>query len=157
MTHRLSCLPFLAAALLPLTACNMQMYADSEGHFEGSIEVGTLAVASAGSDEASKDLPPIGSLHLLGYAVSSDFHGDGAISLGMLALDANGQAILETDIYLEADVTCDVSFPMGGASRSARPTSPTRTSRSRWPSISTAAAAWTAAIPRAGAFLPARG
>jgi len=72
-------------------------------------------VASAGSDEASKDLPPIGSLHLLGYAVSSDFHGDGAISLGMLALDANGQAILETDIYLEADVTCDVSFPMGGS------------------------------------------
>ncbi|MBW2459467.1 MAG: VWA domain-containing protein [Deltaproteobacteria bacterium] len=115
MTNRLTCLPFLAAALLPLTACDMSLVADSEGNFEGTIEIGTLAVTSAASDEASKGLPPIGSLHLLGYSVSSDFHGDGAISLGMLALDINGEAILDADIYLEADVTCDVSFPMGGS------------------------------------------
>ncbi len=115
MTTRYSSLALLAATLLPLSACDLSMSGDTEGNFEAELEIGRLNATSAASDEASRDLPPIGELHLLGYSVSSQFHSDGAISLGMLAMDTTGEAILDSDIYLEAEVTCDVSFPMGGS------------------------------------------
>ena len=115
MTNDLTCLPALAALLLPLSGCVLSASAD--GSVEAEIEIGTLHATSAASDEASRELPPIESLHLLGYAVSGGFHGDGAIRLGVLALDGAGEAILDSNVYLDAQVTCDVSFPMGGSIR----------------------------------------
>ena len=113
MTKDLTCLPAVASLLLPLYGCSFA--ASAQGDVE--IEIGTLHVASAESDDASRGLPPIEELHLLGYAVSGGFHHDGAIRLGVLALDDAGRAILDGDIYLEAQVACDVSFPMGGSVR----------------------------------------
>lgn len=114
MTKHLTSLSLLATTLLPLAACNFSLAGDSEGNFSASVEIGKLSAASAESDAASQALPPIEELKLLGYQVSSDFHDNGAIALGVLALDANGEAILDSRLYLEAEVSCDVSFPMGG-------------------------------------------
>lgn len=115
MIKDLTCLPALAALLLPVSGCIFSASAD--GTVEAEIEIGTLHAVSAESDDASRSLPPVESLHLLGYSVSNSFHDDGAIRLGLLALDANGEAILHNDLYLEAQVTCDVSFSMGGSIR----------------------------------------
>jgi hypothetical protein len=88
-----------------------------EADVNGALDVklGQAHAASAANDEASKALPPVSSLAVLGYQVSKNFHSDGLVRITLLPVDDKGGAILDDKIFVEIDATCNVPFPMNAS------------------------------------------
>lgn len=87
---------------------------DADVDAVADLRVGYAHAASAESDEASKALPPVANMSVVGYRVSKGFHDDGLVHLTLLPRDGGGAAILDPKLYVEITATSNVPFPMNG-------------------------------------------
>ncbi len=81
------------------------------------LNPGFASGSSASSDAASQKLPAAARLSVVGYRVAKNFHTDGTIQIAFLPLDAQGKAILDTNVYVSFEAKCSVPFPIEGSVR----------------------------------------